>query len=202
MDATDRIANKLKIQQTSSAPCPNRNRHGVAEATTANVLKLRAECESKGCDGADSGNITHQDKSLTRDRSSKKEKTSYVSSLIAKQGNMDEFHEIQANLCVGRDHGNDVPEDGRHYDPQRDREDDNDTFLYPCIPVLQQRADGRQPLPVSTNGDLPHFVINIGHSTSAPNPSLTPCANTGAGANVGYIRYFDGILFHHSECVE
>ena len=115
---------------------------------------------------------------------------------------MDKFREIQANLCGGRDGGNDAPGDRQHYGPWCDHDDDNNAFLYPCIPVLQHGVDGHQPLPVPIDGDLPHFVINIGHSTSALNLSLTPCVDTGAGANVGYIGYFDGILFQHLECVE
>ena len=87
---------------------------------------------------------------------------------------MDKFREIQANPHGDRNRGNDVPEDFRHYNPRRDCEDDNDTFFYPCLPIFQQRVDGPQPLPVHIDGDLPHFVINIGHSTNAPNPSITP----------------------------
>ena len=41
------------------------------------------------------------------DRSSKMQKTSYVQSLIASQGNMDEFREIQASLLPARDDNND-----------------------------------------------------------------------------------------------
>ena len=168
-------------------------------------------------------------KNPTWDRSSKKQKTSYVQSLVASQGNMDEFHKIQASLCPicesandghsncqrgnyanndcqgyglpGERMNSDPPGDCRYYGPHHDR-DRNDAFTYPCIPVFNQAFDGHQPLPVPIDADLPHFVIKIGDSGTTPTPSLTPCVDTEAGANVGYIGYFYGILSMHPECVD
>ena len=74
--------------------CPNRNRHCVAEAAAANVLKLRTKHKSKVRGGADRGNKTYQGKSPAWDCSSNEQKISYISSLsIVKQGNMDKFRE-------------------------------------------------------------------------------------------------------------
>ena len=115
---------------------------------------------------------------------------------------MDEFREIQASLRDRHDHGPDADEDQRSRGSCRGLNDDKNAFLYPCIPVLQQGVDVRQPLPVPLDGELPHFFLNIGHSISAPNPSLMSCVDTGDGANVGYIEHFDGILFQHPEYVE
>ena len=44
--------------------------------------------------------------------------------------------------------------------------------------------------------------MKIGNSGINPTPSLTTCVDTGDGANVGYVSYFDGILCMHPECVE
>ena len=147
-------------------------------------------------------------------------KTSYVQSLVDSQGNIDEFRKIQASLCPVRKRGNDAnddrqgygppdncrpygpPEDCRYYGPCRDRGNGNDAFIYPCIPVINQAIGGLQLLPVPMNTDLPHCVLKIGDSGTTPTPSLTPCVNTGAGANVGFIGYFDGILFMCPECVD
>ena len=74
--------------------------------------------------------------------------------------------------------------------------------MYPCIPVLNQVFDDRRPLPVPINADLPHFVLKIGEFGTTPTPSLTPCVDTGAGANVGSIGYFNSILSMHPEYVE
>ena len=93
---------------------------------------------------------------------------------------MDEFREIQAGLC------DDTDEDRRSGGSCCGCDDDNNAYLSPLhSTVLQQGVDGCQPLPLPLDGDLPHFVLNIGHSTSAPNPSLTHYVDTDAGANVG-----------------
>ena len=41
--------------------------------------------------------------------------------------------------------------------------------------------------------------MDLRDSTEGPNLSLKPCLDTGAAANVGYLGFFDGVLFSHPE---
>ena len=66
--------------------------------------------------------------------------------------------------------------------------------------VFQQGV--KPPLPVPLDGDLPHIGLTLGLKDCSTNPILQACVDTGAGANVGLLTYFDGILFMHPECVD
>ena len=102
------IATEINIRQTSSASIET-----APVLLKLPLLPMSSELlrKSKGCDGTDRESETYQGKNLTWGCSSRKKKTSYVSSLIAKQGNMDEFREIQSNLCGGHDCGNEADEE-------------------------------------------------------------------------------------------
>ena len=42
----------------------------------------------------------------------------------------------------------------------------------------------------------------LGNSTDRPNPTVKPCVDTGAAANVGFLSWWDAILFTHPEIID
>ena len=45
------------------------------------------------------------------------------------------------------------------------------------------------------------FLMDLGNSMDGPNPSIKPCVDTGAATNVGFLSFFDALLFSHPEIV-
>ena len=221
-----------RAKHSSEIVCPNKGRPGVAEAAAKNIVLLRAQRKSGKRYGGDRQSKPYLGNNPTWDRSNKKQKTSFVKSLMTGAG-MSEFREMRRDIEDDRIRDNRNRDyDDRHRDERyrdrdnrnRDRDDrprdrdrgtrndqdryrsnsddrGNDAFMYPVIAVYQQQVAGRKPLPVPIDGDLPHFQHFIGKAGGS-NPSLTACLDSGAGANVGYMGYFDGILFQHPECVD
>ncbi len=67
-----------------------------------------------------------------------------------------------------------------------------DTYGHPLvlviIPTPMLNTVCAAPLPIRLDGNLPHFNLELGHSTgNIPNPVLEVCADTGAGISCMHI---------------
>ena len=171
--------------RTGKRTCPFAHLPEAIARAEQNVKILRTQRKAK----------SRSKKSLpipSWDRCSKRQKVAIVASVISKKSHVMEFKDVSKDL---RD-----MEEEKYSAYSRGSNDDSEVFHYTCIMVFQQGI--KPPLPVPLDGDLPHIALTLGPHAGPTNPTLTACVDSGAGANVGLLTYFDGILFMHPECVD
>jgi hypothetical protein len=67
--------------------------------------------------------------------------------------------------------------------------------------ILQSPVSSHEALPVPIDGNLPHIQIPLGE-LGGINPGVSACIDTGAGANVGYLPFFESLCALHPEVID
>ena len=222
---------KYREKGTNNIVCPNKSKPGIQAIAEANVKLLRKERvafggspygRGRGRGGRDNNrnrDTRYSGQKPDWNRSNKTQKASFVASLVGNANNMDEFRNMasdfraEARNC-DRNHDRNYDRNrDNHYGPSdRNRDanrgdgnlnDDsaNVATFYPCIPILHNGIDGRKPLPVAIDGQLPHAPIAI-CTGGGRQAFLMATIDSGAGANVAYLQKMDGVFFENPECVE
>lgn len=67
--------------------------------------------------------------------------------------------------------------------------------------IFQAPVTNKPMLPVPIDGNLPHIQIPLG-DLGGLNPSVSACVDTGAGANVGYLPFFESLCALHPDIID
>ena len=80
---------------------------------------------------------------------------------------------------------------------EEDKSDDDDNIIvFPTITVLNADGGASPPLPVKLGGNLAHikFLVGRKNTKGVPLTALWSLIYSGAGATIGFLNCFEGVL--------